>query len=471
MRAAEKVRALLLLLLGLAAPLAVAAERSIDHATMQKLSTLRQGGALTLNGFPTGPADNASIRFERVQIYAADAHIYVMTAAGKREVPRSNHTFLRGQSDDGGTRIAMSLEPDGSFAEGSGSGRNGSFVLNAKVDASGTHTFSAKTLESTLPSPDAFQFTCGNDKIDLGMHPSTDLAAQLKLATHAAVASPAATTAAASPYRFATIGIDTDSLFMSRLFSNNTSTATNWIASMFNSMNTMYETDLQVQLLVGTTILRTSSASDPYTSLGSGSSNSANLDLFASYWRANESGVSRSFAILLSGAIPSSGGGCSASGIAWIDQYCQKGFLANGGVDTVGSYSVTKVCSTLSVDPNGTFDARIVGHEIGHNFGAYHTHCTNLSTGAAPTGTNTIDTCYNQEGGSGCYTGATSCPAAGSGTIMSYCNFTSVSGCAAGTQNQLHFHPTQINDVLLPDVAVNTPSCLMTDVIFADGFQ
>jgi hypothetical protein len=52
---------------------------------------------------------------------------------------------------------------------------------------------------------------------------------------------------------------------------------------------------------------------------------------------------------------------------------------------------------------------------------------------------------------------------------MSYCN---MSVCGA-VQNDLHFHPTQINDVLLPDIAAHTPSCLSTvaDRIFANGFQ
>jgi len=51
---------------------------------------------------------------------------------------------------------------------------------------------------------------------------------------------------------------------------------------------------------------------------------------------------------------------------------------------------------------------------------------------------------------------------------MSYCN---ISGC--GAQNQLHFHSTHINQVLLPDIASHTPSCLgaaLPDEIFKNGF-
>ncbi|MGA9334722.1 MAG: M12 family metallo-peptidase [Rudaea sp.] len=447
------------------APSLHASERLVDRATMHTLSALPRGHSLRLQAFPVGPEQVASIRFTRVPIYADDAHIYVTTASGKIEVPRSDRIFFRGYSDDGSARVALSLQADARFAEGNGDGPQGPFALKASANADGSFVFNAVPLESTLPSPDAFSFQCGNESMALGGLHAKDLATRLHLATSANTA--AATAAVSSSLRYATVAIDTDSLFMSRLFSNNTTNATNWIAGMFNSMNTMYENDLQVQLLIGTTILRTNSGTDPYTGLAQNSAaNGADLNLFGSYWKTNESAVSRSFAILLSGAIASSSNSCSAAGIAWIDEYCQNGFTS--GSNTVGSYSVNKVCTSINVDPNGSFDARIVGHEIGHNFGASHTHCTDVSTGNAPVATNTIDTCYNGEGTFGCYAGSTlSCPAGGHGSIMSYCN---VTGC--GTQNLLQFHSTQINQVLLPRISANTPSCLSaTDVIFADGFQ
>jgi hypothetical protein len=454
-------------LLGLAGIVqANAAELTLNKSTMDRLKSLQTGEPFSLDGFPVGPADNRAVRFHRVEVYAPDARLFVIGADGKHELPRSSRIYLRGYAQDGSARVAMSLNADGSFAEGTGSGTQGPFVLNASVEASGSHTLRARTLQSTLPSPDAFQFRCSNEnqKLDIGV--SNDVAAQL----HAAVTQSSSQTSALSTYRLATIGVDTDSLFMTRLFANNTATATNWIASLFNFMNTMYENDLQVQLVIGTTILRTSAASDPYTSFTSLQGvSTAELDTFGSYWKAHEGSVPRSFAILLSGQIASTASSCGAAGKAWINQYCQKGFAS--GADTVGSYSVTKVCTSLGIDPDASFDALIVGHEIGHNFGAYHTHCTNASTGAAPTATNTIDTCYNQEASSGCYAGPTSCPAGGSGTIMSYCNFTSVSTCASGTQNQAAFHSTQITQVLLPNVSANTPSCLQTDEIFQNGFN
>ncbi len=364
-------------------------------------------------------------------------------------------------SDDGRTVVSVSLERDGRFAEGSGSGPDGAFVLGARTNANGAITLTAQAIESALPPGFTIDFKCGNENLALASHVQDSLADQLRVAT-----SPSLPNATAATLRYATVAIDTDSLFMSRLFSNDTTAATNWIASMFNSINTMYERDLQVHLQVGTVILRTSSATDPYTSFTPGAT-SSELSFFGNYWQTHEGSVPRAFAALLSGQESSTQNSCSASGIAWIDAYCNKG-QANGG-QTFGSYSVNQVCTSIGIDPTGTFNARIVGHEIGHNFGAYHTHCTDVSNGNAPVDTNTIDTCYAGEAGLGCYAGATSCPAAMSGTIMSYCNI----GACAGSQNQLQFHPTQINDVLKPAINANTPGCLTTtaDEIFADGFE
>ena len=390
--------------LSFASHAAFATDISLNRTTMSKFVSMKSGEQLRIDKFPTSAAASASIVFQPATVYSPDARLYVETASGIQEIPRSNRVFLRGYSDDGSARVAMSLNPDGSFAEGSGDGPDGSFALSSN----GKGVLSAKRLEATIPSTTKLDFQCGNEtaamavSIDslqrsLGLSPpkssATNAIAQLKLAT---------------------VAVDTDSLFMSKLFANNTTTASNWIASMFNAMNTMYERDLSVELQEGTTIFRTNSASDPYTSASDVPADGTDLDIFGAYWKANESSVPRTFATLLSGRGPCSGNSCSASGIAWIDQYCQKGFIGNGS-DTIGSYSVVQVFSSLAIDPQASIAARLTGHELGHNFGAFHTHCTDASTGNAPTGSNTIDKCVSGEvdNNIACYSGATSCPTNG----------------------------------------------------------
>ena len=380
---------------------ATAAERVLDRTTLNRLATLPHGAMQTLDAFPVSPTKTATIRFERVQIYSDDAHIYVMTADGRKEVPRSNRIFLRGYSDDGTARVAMSLNPDASFAEGNGSGTDGLFMLSASVSASGVNRLAAKPLESTLPSGFKFDYRCGNDLEDMNVHGLEDLAKRLSAPHGVSPVTPAA--ASTHVLRLATVAVDTDSLFMSKLFSNNQASATNWIASLFNIMNTMYERDLQIRLNQGTTFYCGNGCTDPYTGASAIPANTADLDIFALNWKNNHAGVPRAFAILLSGQQPSTPNSCSASGIAWVNQYCQNGVAQ--GADTVGSYSVNQVCTSTNPGFGPPFSALLVGHELGHNFGADHTHCTDTTTGASQVATNTIDQCFNGEGA--CYSGAT----------------------------------------------------------------
>jgi hypothetical protein len=443
--------------------IAFATDISLSRTVTSKLVSMKVGDQLRIDKFPISAAGATTIVFHPAKVYSDDARLYVQTASGTQEIPRSNRIFLRGYSDDGTARVAMSLNPDGSFAEGSGDGPDGSFALTSN----GKGVLSAKRLESTIPSTTKLDFQCGNETASMAV--SAD---SLERSLGLSVPKPNVIDATQA-LKLAMVAVDTDSLFMSKLFSNNTTTAGNWIASMFNAMNTMYERDLSVELLEGTTIFRTNPTTDPYTSASDVPADGTDLDIFGAYWKANESAVPRSFATLLSGRGPCSGNSCSASGIAWIDQYCQKGFIGNGS-DTIGSYSVVQVFSSISIDPQASIAARLTGHELGHNFGAYHTHCTNASTGAAPTGSNTIDKCVSGEvdNNVACYSGATSCPMTGgtvtAGTIMSYCN---IKGCpTAGSQNLLQFHPAQIS-VLSANISAESACINSNDTIFDNGFD
>ena len=457
-------------MLMLATVAGIAAERAVDRATVSQLANLPPSATLSITTFPVGPTRSTTVRFQRVPIYASNAHIYAETSSGRLELPRSNLIFLRGYSDDGSARVALTLTPQFVVLGGAGEGLEGSFTLHA-TEKAGATTLTATRLDADLPAGFDFKFRCGNEVeqvVNLSPSGEPSLAKQIARATEASAA-------AGHTLRFAVVAVDTDSKFMSTLFSNNTTNATNYIAKMFNTMNLMYERDLQIQLQIGTTILRTNAGTDPYASFTPGA-DTTQLDTFASYWKTNQAGVTRTFAALLSGAFPSDQFSCSGSGIAWLKQYCNKGTTQN--TDTVGSYSVNQVCTNLSIDQSDQLNARLVGHELGHNFGAWHTHCTDTSNGSAPVGTNTIDTCFTGESyvinnvTKNCYAGASTCPAAGAGTVMSYCN---IEGCPAGTQNLLQFHPTQISATtvgLLDMINAAPVGCLnTTDDIFFSLFE
>ena len=84
------------LLFAVSTQLATAAERVLDRTTLTHLTALQPGAMQVVDAFPVGPTKTASIRFRRVQIYSADAHLYVMTADGRKEIPRSDRIILRG---------------------------------------------------------------------------------------------------------------------------------------------------------------------------------------------------------------------------------------------------------------------------------------------------------------------------------------------------------------------------------------
>src|SRR5215472_3920331 len=103
-------------------PTASAAERALERATLSQLATLPSAQPFDIDTFPVGPTKSATIRFQRVSIYAADARIYAETPAGRVEVPRSDLIFLRGYSDDGSARVALTLSPQFAILHGSGQG-------------------------------------------------------------------------------------------------------------------------------------------------------------------------------------------------------------------------------------------------------------------------------------------------------------------------------------------------------------
>jgi hypothetical protein len=107
-------------------------------------------------------------------------------------------------------------------------------------------------------------------------------------------------------------------------------------------------------------------------------------------------------------------------------------------------------------------------HEVGHNFGSRHTHCTDTNSGAA--GTQPIDYCYSGETCAAPWTPnpGVSCPAPFSivpvnnggvsidnvrGTLMSYCH--QLAGC--GVTNV--FHPQTVS-VLSPRIDAAVGACI-----------
>ena len=437
---------LALVLAGLASQ-AIAAPGTITLGADELARLVRApvGARVEVAAFPVGPGVLAPVRFERIDVYAPGARIVEMTADGERERPRSRHVQLVGTAADGMTRIALSLDPDsGAIFESAGSTASGTFVVRSRKSGQGL-TFEAIDTKAALPAGVVPAYADNIDSVPVpGVEP--------ELLEHLA-AQPGVEGA---PATLAVVAVDTDNEFLLERFSNNTAQATDWIAALFTQLNVFYRSDLDVILMQGTTLLRPSTTADPFGNTDTPAS-SAQLVEFGNWWAANQSAVPRAFAMLLSGKSSSPNSG---SGIAWVNSYCQS--QGSGG-----SYSINQVFTNTGIPASSS--GFLVGHELGHNFGARHTHCSNATTGAGPTATNTIDQCYSGE--SGCFSGSTSCPASGPGaprgTLMSYCHV-SPSNC---NSNVLQFHPTHVTQVRARIAANTTPSCLRSEAIFINGFQ
>jgi hypothetical protein len=443
-------------LLAAASTAGSAATLALDAAQVSRLDALPVGQSVVLDDFPDGRGGSARLRFTRIDVYAPDARLLASGPDGTREVPRSARVELIGYDASGSTRAQLAFGPGFSHVAGAGSSPAGAFAVSARADANGPQLVVVPA-EAALPAGFTPQVVAGEDALPAGASMPDALTLAL-----------APTPAGAAP-RGATIAVDVDHELLVNRFggtgSSQLAAAADWIADLFATMNVMYQRDLDVTLEIGTTIFRTGAT--PYTISANAPASGADLNNFGTYWQNNHGGVVRDFTMLLSGQ-PSSAQspGFTASGIAWINAYCKT--QSSGG-----SYSVNKVFTSPQVAVD--LSARIVGHELGHNFGAAHTHCTDVNTGHYMSSTNTIDQCYRGESGSGCYGGAVSCPSAGPGqprgTLMSYCNQAAPNGAGCG-QNVLQFHPTQVA-TLSALIAANTPSCLSAsaDLVFRNGFD
>lgn len=349
------------------------------------------------------------LQFRRVELFAPGARVVVLGDNGAIEWQQDARKFYLASNRTTGVGLAV----DTASGEISGFAIKG----DSKLRLDGQLGVGIE-LQAIEQAPDEVN-SCGTN---MGDHSEESLAH-----LNSPVPESASAAASGSSISFeAVIVVDTDTEWMAGK-GNNPTTATTWITDTFLAMNVFFERDVETHLLIGEIILRT--GSDPYSVA---SDRSAQLDEFAQHWRLNMSATNRDFATLLSGRGISSN---SFSGIAWINQFCNKGHLQ--GQRTVGSYSFNAIGTNRT--PGNT--AIYVGHEFAHNFGSVHTHCYSPA----------IDQCYSGE--QNCYSGSLSCPAGGKGTIMSYCH---VSGC--GTTSKSEFHP-RVQTLLEGQLAAN-PSCI-----------
>ena len=206
------------------------------------------------------------------------------------------------------------------------------------------------------------------------------------------------------------LAIETDFQFFQKF--GNAPDATAYVTGLIAAVSDVYFEHVQTTLTIAYLGLHSTSA-DPWNAPDVGASAGALLSEFRSSWNSSGWPVSADLAHFMSGA--DLGGG-----IAYVNVLCSPNFAygvsgnMNGNIDW-GSW--TGNSGSL------TWDFVVVAHELGHNFGAEHTHeyCP------------PIDTCTTN------CTGGTTCSL---GTLMSYCH-----ACGGMNSIDLRFHP-QVSNIM-----------------------
>lgn len=380
-------------------------------------------GEVRVDDWPVAPGERAAVVLTRFDVYAPDARIWKVENGRQTEVPRSNLAFYKGtREDDEGSRIFVAVDPGTRTFSGFSSSPAGVHEIRplkaSRPEALQSGQYLVGPSELVRESEPEPAWTCFQE----GATPDF-LQQNLEATTTQPLFAPAITS-----LHTATVAVDTDNEIMNGKFGGSTATATNYIASLFAAMNVIYERDLLVRLLVGTTYLRTGT-SDPYAP---SSDSTAMLYEFTNYWSSSQGGVTRAIAALLSGR------GSGVNGVAWyVNSLCSKSY----------GYSFNKLNSTGTTPSTG--EVYVVAHEIGHNFGSPHTHCYNPP----------LDNCYNA---TNCYSGTKTCPAATTingvqnvrGTLMSYCHLGGI-GCTSSNV----FHPGSVS-LLQPMIQGAVNSCI-----------
>jgi hypothetical protein len=208
-----------------------------------------------------------------------------------------------------------------------------------------------------------------------------------------------------TPCREVLLAIDTDVEFTANLFAGNQAAAVGYAIALTAATSEIYTADLNVRLRVA--YVRLWTGDDPWTQ----TSTTNQLFEYRDYWVANEGAVERDLGHFLSGR--GLGGG-----VAWLPGLCGDIYAFGLSANLGGSFPYP-----LQGNSGANWDLMVFAHELGHNFGAPHTHNYDPP----------LDGCGNGD-----------CALAAEGTIMSYCHT-----CPGGLSNiALSFHPQNVVTML-----------------------
>ena len=162
------------LLFAMTSGAAIAAPVSLDSAQLNRLDHLPVGASLVIDAFPDGAGAQTSVRFERIDVYAAGARVIHIGASGEHELPRSSRIELIGRNAAGDVRVSLAFDPGVRNVSGVGTASSGTFAVKGERGANGL-TLRSVPVESTYPPGVVPKFLGTDDALPSGRPQPSDL--------------------------------------------------------------------------------------------------------------------------------------------------------------------------------------------------------------------------------------------------------------------------------------------------------
>jgi hypothetical protein len=403
--------------LALHAPSLAAPEPSLLAVDRAALAAFRAEGGGTL-AIPTADGGALTLELSRFELLTGDTPITTSDESGRHAFTPDVSLYRGHVVGEPQSWAVLAMGAAGVYGSLEHDGRRWTIGPTAPVAPDlGTGELPVHALAPEGPRPaERPAFACGIDDANEAQY-STPLPAAVMRAGLKAGAAPTATQVTHTTWA---IAVDCDYEVYHLKFADNLTAATSYALAVLGAVNTIYERDLSATLVIPYLNFWTTAA-DPY----SAATINAQLTQFSSYWVANNSGITRAAAFLMSGR-PLGGG------LSIIGGLCS---TANGYAVAAMDFIYTYPTSSA------TWDVNVVAHELGHIFGSWHTHsCNWADQGFVPAHT-TLDSCFASEGGCATYTDHLP---PNKGTIMSYCYL----GSSVADGIRLEFHAKCIQRML-----------------------
>lgn len=372
------------------------------------LASLRALGVARLVNFPLDGQD-VSIDVQRVEPFAADARIVLMTEGGEVAIPVPELLVVSGTVvGHAGSTAILSFAPSG--VNGLIDIDHRQFLISSGPSMDGSRAVAVELTGESGSALNLRSHGCGTDEL---MNHAPGQVAQ----------APAGGTTRGEPCRLATIAIETDQEYLAH-FGGSVAAATAYAGTLISAVSEIYTRDFDAHMQIG--FLRIWQTTDPWTT------NDAldQIFQFQDYWNLNMTHISRHAAHYLT---PRQLDG--AGGLAYLPGLCQFEFDYGLSAYLNGFFPYP-----IEHNNDQNWDLMVVSHELGHNWGAPHTHDMSPP----------VDGCAFND-----------CSVVPNGTIMSYCHI-----CDGGMANvRMEFHARTLNEAILPYLADEAPCNLEVQAV------